>query len=157
LGGGNLGSVAGPDALARQRLASAMLYALPGVPVTFQGDECAFLGDAGGSSRDEHRYPMQWDRCDAAMVAHYAALARLRREAPALGSPVWRAHVADGSMLAFLRGEPGNGEVLAAFNAGTAASSVALPAGSWRDVASGEVVTGSAPLAARGWRYLQRQ
>lgn len=157
LGGGGLGGVAGADALARQRLASAMLYALPGVPVTFQGDECAFLGDTGGNARDEHRYPMQWERCDAAMVAHYAALARLRREAPALGSPVWRAHVAEGSVLAFLRGEPGNGEVLAAFNAGTAAGAVALPAGSWRDVASGEVVTGSAPLAGRGWRYLQRQ
>jgi hypothetical protein len=91
------------------------------------------------------------------MVAHYAALARLRAQAPALASPVWRAHAAEGSVLAFLRGEPGNGEVLAAFNAGTAAAVVALPAGSWRDVASGEALTGSAPLGARGWRYLQRQ
>jgi glycosidase len=156
LGGGGLGGVAGADALARQRLASALLYALPGVPVTFQGDECAFLGDAGGTTRDEHRYPMQWERCDAAMVAHYATLARLRAQLPALASPVWRAHAAEGSVLAFLRGEPGNGEVLAAFNAGTVAGAVALPPGSWRDVASGAVVTGSAPLEARGWRWLVR-
>jgi glycosidase len=156
LGGGGLGGVAGADALARQRLASALLYALPGVPVTFQGDECAFLGDAGGTTRDEHRYPMQWERCDAAMVAHYAALARLRAQLPALASPVWRAHAAEGSVLAFLRGEPGNGELLAAFNAGTAVGAVALPPGSWRDVASGAVVTGSAPLEARGWRWLVR-
>ena len=156
LGGGGLGGVAGADALARQRLASALLYALPGVPVTFQGDECAFLGDAGGTTRDEHRYPMQWERCDAAMVAHYAALARLRAQLPALASPVWRAYAAEGSVLAFLRGEPGNGELLAAFNAGTVAGAVALPPGSWRDVASGAVVSGSAPLEARGWRWLVR-
>jgi hypothetical protein len=59
-------------------------------------------------------------------------------------------------VLAFLRGEPGNGELLAAFNAGTAVGAVALPPGSWRDVASGAVVTGSAPLEARGWRWLVR-
>ncbi|MGH7446020.1 MAG: glycoside hydrolase family 13 protein, partial [Longimicrobiales bacterium] len=78
LGGGARGMTPGAVPLARQRFASAMLYALPGVPVTFQGDECAFLGAVG--NLDEHRYPMQWQDCDAAMVAHYTRLAELKRD-----------------------------------------------------------------------------
>ncbi|HEX6912906.1 MAG TPA: glycoside hydrolase family 13 protein, partial [Longimicrobium sp.] len=155
LGGGGLGDTPSPDALARQRLASAMLYALPGVPVTFQGDECAFLGAHGG--RDEHRYPVQWQACDAGMQAHYRLLARLRRDVPALTSPVIRMADGPAGVLSWLRGEPGTGEVLALFNAGASPVTVALPAGSWRDAAGGESVAGSAAVAPRGWRYLERR
>jgi cyclomaltodextrinase len=155
LGGGGLGAVPSADALARQRLASAMLYALPGVPVTFQGDECAFLGASGG--RDEHRYPVQWQACDAGMLAHYRLLARLRRDVPALSSPVIRLAGGPAGVLSWLRGEPGAGEVLALFNAGPTAVTVPLPAGSWTDAASGDVVAGSAAVDARGWRYLARR
>jgi glycosidase len=154
LGGGNLGATPSADALARQRLASAMLYAIPGVPVTFQGDECAFLG-ANGNSRDEHRYPLQWASCDQAMVAHYQRLAGLKHDLPALASPVIRLHRGEGSVLAWLRGEPGTGEVLAVFNAAASSGSLALPAGSWTDVATGQAVTGTVALGAYGWRYLR--
>lgn len=156
MGGGSRGSAPSADALARQRLASAMLFAMPGVPVTFQGDECAFLGDGGGGSRDQNRYPMQWDACDQTTVAHYRQLAQLRKTVPALTSPVIRFNSAAGSVLSFFRGESGAGEVLAVFNAGDASVPVTLPAGTWVDVATQESVTGSAPVAARGWRYLRR-
>lgn len=155
MGGGAIGATPSAEAVARHRLASAMLYALPGVPVTFQGDECAFLG-ASGASRDEHRYPLQWERCDQAMLAHYRALAGLRRDHPALQSPVIRLHRAEGAMLSWFRGEPGADEVLAVFNAGASAGSIALPDGTWRVLTTGQAVTGSTDVPARAWRLLRR-
>ncbi|HUF26600.1 MAG TPA: alpha-amylase family glycosyl hydrolase [Gemmatimonadaceae bacterium] len=155
MGGGELGDTAAPAALARQRLAAAMLYSLPGMPVTFQGDECAFLG--GGPPREENRYPMQWQACDRAMVAHYAALAGARRELNALRSPVIRSIGGEGPLLWFARGEPGEGEVLAVFNAGAEPRSLVLPAGEWWDPADEERVASSAAIAGLGWRHLQRR
>jgi cyclomaltodextrinase / maltogenic alpha-amylase / neopullulanase len=155
LGGGNLGGTPGPTALARQRLASAFLYALPGVPVTFQGDECAFLGATAGG-RDEHRYPMQWDRCDYEMVAHYAGLAEIRSRLAAIRSPVIRAYQGVGPLLAFYRGEPGAEEVLVILNNAQSPQSLTLPAGGWTDAASGEAVAGSVQVGGLAWRYLLR-
>lgn len=155
LGGGRLGGTAGAGSLARHRLASAFLYALPGVPVTFQGDECAFLG-AAGNSRDEHRYPFQWGACDPAMLDHYQRLGTLRQAVHALESPVVRAHEAAGSILSFYRGEPGPGEALVVLNNGNGSGTATLPAGTWVDAETGEQVEGSVPLEALGWRYLER-
>jgi len=154
MGGGALGGTPGAEALARHRLASAMLYALPGTPSTFQGDECAFLGTGGG--REENRYPVQWESCSSEMLAHYRLIARLRREVAALSSPAIRFHRAQGAVLSWFRGEPGTGEALAIFNAGAAAGTIALPAGSWTDAVSGEMVSGSAAVQGIGWRYLRR-
>jgi cyclomaltodextrinase / maltogenic alpha-amylase / neopullulanase len=155
LGGGGRGTTPGAGLLARQRFASALLYALPGVPVTFQGDECAFLGAV--ANRDEQRYPMQWQSCDAAMVEHYTRLAGLKRNVQALRSPVIRRPTALGPLLSFYRGEPGTGEVLAVFNSAADARVVTLPAGSWTDSTTGEALSGSAPLAPLGWRFLERR
>jgi len=155
MGGGELGDVAGSEARARHRLAAAVLYALPGMSMTFQGDECAFLGGAQG--RHTARYPMQWEACDGEFVAHYAELARLKRETPALGSPAYRAYPDAGALLAFYRGEPGDGEVLAVFNNASGAAALALPAGTWEDASTGESFTGTAAVQAFGWRYLRRQ
>ncbi|HEY0038215.1 MAG TPA: glycoside hydrolase family 13 protein, partial [Longimicrobium sp.] len=154
LGGGGLGATPGAEALARQRLASAMLYSLPGTPVTFQGDECAFLGAGGG--REENRYPVQWDACNQGMLAHYRNLARLKGELPALASPAIRFHRGEGAVLSYFRGEPGAGEVLAIFNRGSADRSLTLPPGSWTDAESGQSFSGSAAVGPLGWRYLRR-
>ncbi len=154
MGGGELGDSPSATALARQRLAAAALFALPGMPVTFQGDECAFLG--GSAGLHTARYPMQWDACDAAMTAHYAELADLKTTLPALASPALRAYRATSTVLAFYRGEPGPGEVLAVFNNGSAPASLELPAGSWTDAVSGGAVTGSVSVDGLGWRYLVR-
>lgn len=155
LGGGTLGGTPSAVALDRQRLASALLYGLPGVPVTFQGDECAFLGTSG--IRDQHRYPVQWQSCDQTMLAHYQQLGQLRTSIPALTSPVIRSIAADGTVLSFHRGEPGTGEVLALFNAGGQSQSVTLPSGNWINAANSQAVTGTAPIPALGWLYLRRQ
>lgn len=156
LGGGPLGAAPATAALTRQRLASALLYAIPGVPVTFQGDECAFLG-AGEGPREENRYPLQWQYCDAAMVDHYRGLAGLRDDLAALRSPVIRAHRGAGPVLSFFRGEPGPDEVLAAFNHAGTGQSLPLPTGEWTDAVTGEVVSGSVALGALDWRYFRRR
>jgi cyclomaltodextrinase / maltogenic alpha-amylase / neopullulanase len=156
LGGGGLGATASAEAKARQRLASAMSYALPGVPVTFQGDECAFLGAGGSGTREENRYPMQWSSCDREMLAHYRELGRIRGRLDALASPAFRVWRDEHRLVSFLRGETGADQVLAIFNAGDASAEIELPAGSWTDAVSGEVLSGSATLGARGWRYLER-
>lgn len=155
MGGGGRGAAATAMARARQRLASAMLFALPGVPVTFQGDECAFLGTGGGGSGEANRYPMQWAQCDPAMTAHYAALGALKATEPALRSAAFREGQAQGALLAWARGEPGPGELLAVFNAASAPRPVALAAGQWIDIRTGEIFRGSAPLDGFGWRFLR--
>ena len=154
LGGGGLGASPGAAALARQRVASAMLYALPGTPVTFQGDECALLGTGGG--REENRYPVQWGACNGEMLAHYTRLAQLRKGTGALTSPVIRMYRGEGPVLAWFRGEPGGGEVLAAFNAAPSAGSLTLPQGGWVDLVTGADVSGTLQLEAVSWRYLRR-
>jgi cyclomaltodextrinase len=154
LGGGELGATPPPAPLARQRLATALLFALPGMPVTFQGDECAQLG--GSEGRHTARYPVQWNDCDAAMVGHYAALADLKHDLDALASPVFRAHYATRDLLAFFRGEPGPGETLTVFNNGGSTASIDLPTGVWVDAVTGESATGSVTVAGMGWRYLVR-
>lgn len=154
MGGGELGGSPSAEALARQRLAAAYLFAVPGMPVTFQGDECAFLGGRDGNHTA--RYPFQWDACDAGMADHYAALAALKHDVAALASPVIREYRADGPLLAFFRGEPGVGEVLAAFNNSGAPASLSLPDGIWTDAESGAAVSGSAEVTGYGWRFLER-
>lgn len=154
MGGGELGATAPAEAHARQRLASAMLYALPGVPVTFQGDECAQLGGTGG--REENRYPVQWARCDATALAHYRLLGRLRRETPALQSSAIRLRAAEGTLLSWLRGEPGVGEVLTVFNGGATLATTALPPGQWTDLVTTAPETGTLTIPAVGWRWLRR-
>ena len=154
LGGGELGQTPSAESLSRQRLASALLFAVPGMPVTWQGDECAFLG--GRDGRHTARYPVQWDACDASMRAHYTELASLKRSVPALGTAVIREHDSSDAVLSFFRGEPGSGEVLAAFNSGSAQATVTLPDGSWTDAVTGESLSGSASLDGYAWRYLVR-
>lgn len=155
LGGGELGHTPSADALARQRLATALLYAVPGMPVTFQGDECAQLG--GRDGRHTARYPVQWDDCDTDMATHYAALAQLKHGLPALRSPAIRAHHASNTLLSFYRGEPGPGEVLVVLNNGTAQLTVDLPEGSWVDAASRTAASGSISVDGLGWRFLERE
>ncbi|WP_018467225.1 alpha-amylase family glycosyl hydrolase [Calidithermus timidus] len=157
LGGGGLRDTPSAEALGRVRLAAALLYALPGVPVFFQGDECGFGGEKPSSPPyDLQRYPVQWDRCKPDLQAHFKQLALLRKELPALSSPIFRTFKGDGPVMAFLRGEPGEGEVLAVFNNSTDPARLELPAGAWRDGLEARTYRGELELAPLGWRYLVR-
>jgi len=157
LGGGGLRDTPSPEALARLRLASAMLYALPGASVVFQGEECGFTGERGVWPVNElYRYPLQWERCRADVLEHYRLLGRLKSQIKAFQSPLFRTYLGEGTRLAFLRGEPGLGEVLAAFNNGLEAAPLPLPPGQWRDAVEGRVYQEQVLLAGLGWRYLER-
>ena len=157
LGGGGLRDTPSPEALARLRLASAMLYALPGASVVFQGEECGFTGERGQWPVNElYRYPFQWDKCRTEVLQHYRLLGRLKNQLKAFQSPLFRTYRGEGALVAFLRGEPGVGEVLAAFNNSSEEALLPLPAGQWRDVVAGQLYQGQVRLAGLGWRYLER-
>jgi glycosidase len=154
LGGGNYGQTPSAESLERLKLASAILFALPGVPVYFQGEECGFVGEKGVWPVNElYRAPLDWEGCNPDVLAHYRLLGTLRQEG--LASSVFRTHLGQGPLMAFYRGEPGPGEVLAVFNSGQAGG-LELPAGAWRDQVEGRVYRGSVPMGAISWRYLER-
>lgn len=161
LGGGtSLTAVPSATAIARQKLAAALQYALPGIPVTYYGDECAMTGAGPESQSDLSRRRMDWDRCAAdvhGVRAHYTQLASLKRNLAGLHSAVVRQHAQTASVLSFFRGEPGAGEMLVAFNQSSGAQTLMLPSGTWSDAVSGAQFSGSVELPAHGWRYLVRQ
>ena len=134
LDGGNLGDTPSDEAIAKLKVASTLLYALPGAPVTFQGDECGFLGKKSApNTQDLHRYPLQWENCNEDLRAHYRALAEMRREYTALRSATFRGLETDANVLGFYRGEPNEvGEVLVLANGTGEAQTITMPAGTWR-------------------------
>lgn len=160
LGGGDFGDEPTEESLARLRLASTVLYSLPGAPVTFQGDECGLLGQqAAVGTQDLHRYPIQWEACDPDLQAHYQSLAVMRAELPALRSPVFRSFATDAQVLGFYRGEPSTtGEVLVLANNSLEERSVTLPSGSWRAVGRPGLLRGGAEVTvpALGVTLLER-
>jgi len=140
LGGGNFGETPAFEAIERLKLLSTLLYSMPGAPVTFQGDERGILGER--EFYDAHRYPIQWEVVNEDLLAHYAMLAELRRDIPALTSSVIRAHTATANLLAFFRGESGEGEALVVANNGYEPTAFELPTGVWRPVAGEEALQG---------------
>ena len=137
LGGGNFGERPAPEAIERLKLLSTLLYAMPGAPVVFQGDERGILGEQ--EFYDSHRYPIQWDVVNEDLLNHYIKLAKIRQKVPALTSSVIRAYTADENILAFFRGEEGKGEALVVANNGLEATTFELPAGVWQS-ADGKVI-----------------
>ncbi|ASN19060.1 glycoside hydrolase family 13 protein [Arthrobacter sp. YN] len=85
---------------------AVLTFCLPGVPVMFAGDEFGFEGYNGEDSRT----PMPWRALEAGSVnggtdlrPHYARLARLRGEQPALTEGGVRWIHAEGDALVFVR------------------------------------------------------
>ncbi len=156
MGGGELGEDPPGEARERQRLAAAMLYALPGMPVTFMGDEMGFLGS---QNQDRHRYPIQWGEEHEPTVEFYQELAELKHGLDALDSAVIRDFETEESLLAFTRGEPGTGEKLVALfnNSSEQVKTHALPGGSWEDARTAETFQESVEVPPLGWRYLTKR
>jgi alpha-glucosidase len=87
------------------RVAAGLQFTLPGVPMVFAGDEIGLEGVLG----EDGRRPMPWARretWDTATLETYGALARLRREHPALIEGGLRWAYADDDTLAYLREHP---------------------------------------------------
>jgi len=155
LGGGNFGDLPEPEGVERLMLLSTLLYAMPGAPVIFQGDERSILGEK--EFYDAQRYPIQWGTVDENLLSHYKKLAQLRREILALTSSVIRIYYGKGNLLSFFRGEQGKDEVLIVANNGTETEKFVLPYGNWRFVTEGEVLQGTiyiSPLQVRIFKRL---
>lgn len=122
--------------LARLRLGAMLLFTFPGSPTVYYGDEAGMQGFEDPLNRGT--YP--WGREDAALLALYRRLGRLRRERTSLqvGSIAYPA--AEGGVLAILR-QSGAERTLTALNAGDAPAELALP---WADTVACSALDGQA-------------
>lgn len=123
-----LRTLCGGDAR-RARLCMSFLFAWPGAPVVYYGDE---VGLEGGKDPECRRtYPWHDEaRQDKATLEHVRRLARLRAQEPALRRGVVRFLLADGRLAAFARepetGEPGR-PVVCVINASSSAATARVP------------------------------
>ena len=84
-----------------QKAASFFQFTFPGSPILYYGDELAMEGEDDPFCR----FPMPWDKVDGhPMFKHYARLAQLRREYPALRHGTFRTwHMEENGLYAYLR------------------------------------------------------
>ena len=125
----------------RWKLASALLYAFPGSPMLFYGDEAGLQGLEDPFCRGG--YP--WGREDGDLLAWFRLLGRVRKR-PSLrrGDLTWL-H-AQGPLLAFRRQAEGE-TTAAAFNAGDAEAALTLP---WEGREALDLLTGQRFAAWEG-------
>lgn len=144
-------TLAGGD-MRRILLGSAFLFAYPGAPAIYYGDE---VGLEGGEDPDCRRcFP--WERVsDHPLLSHFRRLARWRREEEALRHGTLRFHYARGRTLIF--GRPHRAEeVLLALNASGQEAVVDLPPGKFREKGSGELRGGALRLPPYSFVFLKR-
>ena len=125
----------------RWKLASALLYAFPGSPMLFYGDEAGLQGLEDPFCRGG--YP--WGREDEELLAWFRLLGRVRKR-PSLrrGDLTWL-H-AQGPLLAFRRQAEGE-TTAAAFNTGDADETLTLP---WEGREALDLLTGQRFAAWEG-------
>lgn len=135
-------------------LGAAFLFAYPGAPAIYYGDE---VGLEGGEDPDCRRtFPWDEGHWDRDLRATFRSLAHLRNGEPALREGDLRWLAAQGRTVAFLRTLPET-EVLFALNAGEEGTTVPLPGGPrWTDLRGGEPVAGRLPLPGMSFSYLKR-
>lgn len=132
-----------------QELAALMLFAMPGAPCIYYGDE---IGLSGGRDPDCRRaFPWQEpSRWDGAMLETYRALIRLRRANVALRRGRWRRLSDDRHVFAFAQ-EHDEQTLWIAVNASPRARTLALPETSEAKLLFGDgaLVRGRLALPAR--------
>jgi 4-alpha-glucanotransferase len=104
------------------KLAALVMFAFPGSPTVYYGDEAGMEGFEDPFNR--RTYP--WGREDTELLAHFRALGTFRRDSEALGSGEIDYLAAEGHILAFRR-STWYETALAAVNAGETAASLTLP------------------------------
>ena len=104
------------------KVGAVLLYAFPGSPTVYYGDEAGLEG----FEDPFNRRPYPWGREDRELVDWFAALGRLRKECPALRRGDIRYLAGTGHLLAFLRSTEGE-RLLTALNAGDEPAALALP------------------------------
>lgn len=119
----------------RLMLAAMIMFAFPGTPTIYYGDEAGVCGGADPFNRTA--YP--WGREDRELVDRYARLSEIRQGSNALKRGDIRYYPAEKTVLAFSRCR-GDETVLAVTNAGNDTAAVSLPRSNKRavDLLSGE-------------------
>ena len=135
-------------ALARLRLGALVLFAFPGAPTIYYGDEAGMEG----FEDPFNRRTVPWGAEDKALTAWYAALGQARKSLLPLRRGDLRWLRAEGRVLAFSRTWEGE-TVIAAVNAGDAPEQLPLD-GAFRDRMSGERFTDTVPLPPLTGRLL---
>ena len=127
---------------AKLRLAGMLLYAFPGSPTLFYGDEAGMQGFEDPLNRGT--YP--WGREDAGLLDFFRALGRLRRERQSLQTGTLTYIYAQGGGLVIAREHEGE-TTMAALNAGDEVLTLTLP---WPDGTAEDSLTGQRFLAVNG-------
>ena len=90
--------------LNRTKMAAALMFSLPGIPMLYNGQEIGFLGHPYGTKEVFYRDSTIQSLDDNGLFTYYQKLINLHKEHPALRSPHMRnLPVNDGSMTAFHR------------------------------------------------------
>ncbi|MEG1658264.1 MAG: glycoside hydrolase family 13 protein [Oscillibacter sp.] len=128
--------------LERVRLAALLLFAFPGSPTVYYGDEAGMEGFEDPFNR--RTYP--WGGEDAPTKARFSCLGRLRQQRPSLQRGGIAYHYAAGPGLAFSR-TIGGEITLAALNAGDAPLPMVLP---WPHATATDALSGQSFSAENG-------
>lgn len=112
----------------RMRLASLIQFTVPGAPTVFYGDEVGLTGDDDPDDRRTYPWADRGGSPDADLLAHYQALATLRRQNPALVDGDLRILWADDSsgVVAYGR-KAGDQAAVIVVNRSSAANSTPIP------------------------------
>ena len=127
---------------AKLRLAGMLLYAFPGSPTLFYGDEAGMQGFEDPLNRGT--YP--WGREDAGLLDFFRTLGRLRRERQSLQTGTLTYVYAQGGGLVIAREHEGE-TTMAALNAGDEVLTLTLP---WPGGMAEDGLTGQRFLAVNG-------
>ncbi len=135
-------------------LAAAFLFAFPGAPAIYYGDEIGLLGGEDPDCRRTFPWDERtWNR-DLREV--FRALAHLRREEPALREGDMRWAASRGRALVLVRSKAPT-EIGLALNAGQGAESLPLPGGGpWMDLRTGERISGEVNVPGMEFCFLRR-
>jgi glycosidase len=110
------------------QLASLLQFSMPGAPTIYYGDEVGVTGDDDPDDRRAYPWKDRGGSPDAAMQAHYTALASVRRQVPALRTGDLRilsTNDTDGT-IAIGRATPSNA-ALVVVNRSNAAHTLSVP------------------------------
>ena len=127
---------------AKLRLAGMLLYAFPGSPTLFYGDEAGMQGFEDPLNRGT--YP--WGREDTGLLDFFRALGRLRRERQSLQTGTLTYVYAQGGGLVIAREHEGE-TTMAALNAGDEVLTLTLP---WSGRMAEDGLTGQRFLSVNG-------
>ena len=119
----------------RVRIASLIQYTLPGAPTVYYGDEVGMTGDDDPDDRRTYPWADLGGRPDTQLLAHYTALAKVRRDNAVLRTGDFKALLADDAAgIAAYGRKTSSQAALVVLNRGGSVATVDVPvAGYLRD------------------------